>query len=87
MQYRLAARLNLGLPPVDGVELGELPDACPLCADSKHVPYRSIRVDPWRFLTCTKLSRGEITTRHDQVSRFSMNVGLAVRITAWESHN
>jgi hypothetical protein len=65
------------------VELGELPDRCPLCADSKHVPYRSIRVDPWHFLTCSKLSRGEITTRHDQVaeqvSRCAQLLGIRAR--------
>jgi hypothetical protein len=82
-QYRLAARLNLGLPPVDGVDLGELPDNCPVCADVKNVPYRSIRDDPWHFLTCKKLSKGEISTRHDQVaeqvSRCAQLLGIRVR--------
>ena len=82
-QYRLAARLNLGLPPVDGVELGELPDTCPVCADVKNVPYRSIRDDPWHFLTCSKLSKGEISTRHDQVaeqvSRCAQLLGIRAR--------
>ena len=82
-QYRLAARLNLGLPPVDGVELGEMPDTCPVCADVKNVPYRSIRDDPWHFLTCSKLSKGEISTRHDQVaeqvSRCAQLLGIRAR--------
>ena len=66
-QYRLAARLNLSLKPVDGEALGAMPDACPLCAASR-VPYCSLRADPWHFLTCTKMSKGEISTRHDQVA-------------------
>jgi hypothetical protein len=82
-QYCLAARLNLGLSPVDGVDLGELPVKCPVCADVKNVSHRSIRDDPWHFLTCTKLSKGEISTRHDQVaeqvSRCAQLLGIRVR--------
>jgi hypothetical protein len=65
------------------VDLGELPDNCPVCADVKNVPYRSIRDDPWHFLTCKKLSKGEISTRHDQVaeqvSRCAQLLGIRVR--------
>jgi hypothetical protein len=82
-QYRLAARLNLGLPPVDGVDLGELPDRCPLCTEVQNVSYQSLRDDPWHFLSCCKLSKGEIDIRHDQVadqvSRCAQLLGIRVR--------
>ena len=81
-QYRLAARLNLGLQPEDGVTLGRLPHKCPLCTPSG-VTHTSIRADAWHFLSCVKLAKGEINTRHDsvaeQVSRCAMQLGLRVR--------
>ena len=66
-QYRLAARLNLGLQPEDGVTLGRLPHKCPLCTPSG-VTHTSIRKDAWHFLSCVKLAKGEINTRHDSVA-------------------
>ena len=82
VQYRLAARLNLGLQPVDSVTLGALPDTCPLCAQIR-ASHTSIRADPWHFLSCRKLVNGEITARHDgvaeQVSRCAMLLGLRAR--------
>jgi hypothetical protein len=81
-QYRLAARLNLGLQPADGVRLGALPDICPLCAHVR-VSYKSLRADPWHFLTCSKLMKGEISTRHhevaEQVRRCAMMLSIRVQ--------
>ena len=61
-QYRLAARLNLDLQPMEGA--AALSDDCSLCGRSN-----AIRNDPWHYLSCAKLSRGEITVRHDDVGR------------------
>ena len=82
VQYRLATRLNLGLQPADGVTLGALPHVCPLCKHSG-VAHPSIRADAWHFLSCVRLTNGEISTRHDgvaeQVSRCAMLLGLRAR--------
>jgi len=84
-QYRLAARLSLGLRPVDGVDLAALPDGCPLCTQSR-VAYRSLKDDAWHFLSCKMLSKGEISTRHDQVAqqvrRCAQQLGIRVRYEA-----
>ena len=61
-QYRLAARLNLDLQPMEGA--AALSDDCSLCGRSN-----AIRNDPWHYLSCKKLTRGEITVRHDDVGR------------------
>ena len=61
-QYRLAARLNLDLQPMEGA--AALSDDCSLCGGSN-----AIRDDAWHYLSCKKLSRGEITVRHDDVGR------------------
>jgi hypothetical protein len=59
-EYKMAARLNLGLKPLAGVEaLGE---GCPLC----HRP-TALRDDPWHFLTCKKVQGGEQIRRHNGV--------------------
>ena len=82
VQYRLAARLNLGLQPADGVTLGALPPVCPLCVHSG-VSHSSIRADALHFLSCVRLTNGEISTRHDsvaeQVSRCAMLLSLRAR--------
>ena len=82
VQYRLAARLNLGLPPVDGIALGAQPPTCPLCAHVRNTR-PSIRDDPWHFLTCKMLSKGEVNARHndvaEQVSRCSTMLGIRAR--------
>jgi len=57
-QYRFAARLNLGLQPTEAA----LPATCPLCHH-----FNSIRNDAYHFMTCKKLSKGEVTVRHDEV--------------------
>ena len=69
-QYQLAARLNLGLPPMPP---GALPDACPNC--KKHT---SLAVDPWHFLTCAKECKGEIDRRHNDVANAIYHTVLAV---------
>jgi hypothetical protein len=61
-QYRIAARLNLGLQPLEGA--AALPATCPLCTKPD-----SIHNDPWHFLSCKKLYNGEVTIRHDDVAR------------------
>ena len=59
-EYKMAARLNLGLKPLAGVEaLGE---GCPLC----HQP-TALRDDHWHFLTCKKVQGGEQIRRHNGV--------------------
>jgi hypothetical protein len=58
-QYRIAARLNLGLLPMAGTAL---PNTCPLCS----IP-NTIRKDPWHFLTCNTVKNGEVSIRHDEV--------------------
>ena len=51
----LAFRSRIGLPPID-----DMPQACLLCDDCV-----DLRMDPWHALSCTKLKRTTITTRHD----------------------
>ena len=74
-QYRVAARLNLGLQPGEGA--AALPDSCPVRHGND-----SIRIDPWHFLTCKKLSRGEITVRHDDVGRALHRLALTMGLRA-----
>ena len=74
-QYRLAARLNLDLQPMEGA--AALSDDCSLCGRSN-----AIRNDPWHYLSCKKLSRGEITVRHDDVGRTLHRNALALGLKA-----
>ena len=62
MQYRLAARLNLGLQPMEGAEA--LAGSCAVCGG-----HDAVRNDPWHFLSCKKLSKSEISVRHGDVAR------------------
>jgi hypothetical protein len=59
-QYRIAVRLNLGLRPI--MEGTVLPSTCPICKK-----LNTLRSDPWHFMTCRPLSKGEVTVRHDEV--------------------
>jgi hypothetical protein len=61
-QYRIAARLNLRLPPLG--TMAALPDDCPNCNLKD-----AIAQDKWHFLYCRKVQgpRGEVTTRHNAV--------------------
>ena len=74
-QYRIAARLNLGLGPMD--RSAALPDDCPVCCG-----VNSIRNDPWHFLSCESLRRGEITVRHDDVGRALYRTALTMGLKA-----
>ena len=76
MQYRIAARLNIGgLLLMAGA--AALPATCPLCA----LP-GSIRNGPWHFLSCNKLSKGEVNVRHDDVGRALYRCSLIMGIRA-----
>jgi hypothetical protein len=70
VQYRLAARLNLGLAPVAA---GALLDACPSCK-----AHSSLAADPWHFMTCKKENKGEIEQRHNAVADAIYRTVLAV---------
>jgi hypothetical protein len=59
-QYRIAARLNLGLPP----SRNQLPDDCPSCGTKN-----AIARDAWHHLSCQRYKRREITHRHNAVLR------------------
>jgi hypothetical protein len=59
-QFRIGARLNLGLPPFS--DMRELPDSCPLC---RRVD--AISKDAWHFLYCSTQMPLEINTRHNAV--------------------
>jgi hypothetical protein len=74
-QYRIAARLNLGLPPM-GVAAA-LPDDCPICGGCD-----SIRNDPWHFFSCKPLCKGEVTVRHDDVGRALYRLALTMGLKA-----
>ena len=60
-QYRIAARLNLGLPPLSSNQ--QLPADCPLCSDGEN----ALADDPWHFLVCNSQRNREVTSRHDAV--------------------
>ena len=70
VQYRLAAHLNLGLPPMTP---GTLPEVCPNCRAHTLLP-----AEPWHFLICKKESEGEIDTRHNDVADTIYHTVLAV---------
>ena len=70
VQYRLAARLNLGLQPMAE---GALPSACPSCET-----HNSLSAEPWHFLTCKKENKGEIELRHNAVVDAIYRTVLAV---------
>ena len=63
-QYRIAARLNLHLQPLDPVRMKSLPATCPNCNGEN-----SILNDGWHLLYCRKeqSGSGEISTRHHAV--------------------
>ena len=54
-----------------------LPDDCPVCCG-----VNSIRNDPWHFLSCESLRRGEITVRHDDVGRALYRTALTMGLKA-----
>jgi hypothetical protein len=73
--YRIAARMNLRLPPIDGMD--SLPDDCPLCNKKD-----AIRTDWWHFLTCIKVKPRELTARHDEVVNVLYRSALLMGIQA-----
>jgi hypothetical protein len=60
-QYRIAARLNLGLKPLSSDH--QLPADCPLCKKGEG----AVAKDSWHWLVCPTQKRREISTRHDAV--------------------
>jgi hypothetical protein len=60
-QYRIAARLNLGLPPLSSDH--QLPANCPLCKKGEN----AVAEDPWHYLVCKSQSYREVSTRHHAV--------------------
>jgi hypothetical protein len=60
-QYRIAARLNLGLPPLGSDH--QLPADCPLCDKGQN----AVASDPWHYLSCPSQRKREVKTRHNAV--------------------
>ena len=60
-----------------------VPDDCPLCVHRKTGAPVSVASDPWHWLSCTDMMRGELTRRHDAVvdavGRVARLVGAQVR--------
>jgi hypothetical protein len=73
--YRIAARMNLRLPPIDGMDA--LPDDCPLCSKKN-----AIRNDQWHFLTCKMVQPNEVNARHDEVVNVLYRSALLMGIQA-----
>ena len=80
VEYVLAARLNLALPPFPARAMALLPEHCPLCA---HLSPTSLRDDPWHWLACRSMTNGELSRRHDAVmdaiARVAWQVGAQVK--------
>jgi hypothetical protein len=60
-QYRIAARLNLGLLPLGSDN--QLPADCPLCTKGEG----ALADDPWHYLICKSQSKREINSRHNAI--------------------
>jgi hypothetical protein len=60
-QYRIAARLNLGLKPLSSDH--QLPADCPLCSKGKD----AVAKDPWHYLSCNTQRKREVSSRHNAV--------------------
>ena len=60
-----------------------LPEHCPLCRHQRTGERMSLTDDPWHWLTCRKLIKGELSRRHDAVAdavgRVAWQVGAQVR--------
>jgi hypothetical protein len=54
---------------------------CLICKESKAHP-NSIHDDPWHFLTCPKLKRGELNTRHDDIGKTLYRCALMMGLRA-----
>ena len=73
--YRIAARMSLGLPPMNG--MAALPDDCPLCDKQG-----ALRTDAWHFLTCKMVQKREVDARHDEVVNTLYRCALMMGIQA-----
>jgi len=76
VEYRVASRLNLSLRQMTNAAV--MPD---VCTEGK-TNLNSIRDDPWHFLTCPKLSKGELNVRHDDVGRAIYHSALLMGLRA-----
>jgi hypothetical protein len=74
-QYRFAARFNLGLQPA--MDAAALPDTCPICNKDN-----ALGQDSLHFLSCQAMTKGEVTTRHDEVARALYHCALSMGIRA-----
>ena len=83
VEYAIAARLNLGLQPFSAHTMATMPEHCPLCAQRTTGEPVSLRDDPWHWLSCNGLLKGELSRRHDAVvdavERVAWQVGAQVR--------
>ena len=73
--YRIAARISLRLPPIEGMDA--LPDDCPLCNKQN-----ALRHDQLHFLTCDKVKSMEVRARHDEVVDVLYRCALTMGIQA-----
>ena len=82
-EYALAARLNLGVDPFPARARALLPSSCPLYTHRITAEPVSLAADPWHWLTCPRLSKGELSRRHDSVvdatARVAWQVGAQVQ--------
>jgi hypothetical protein len=75
-EYAVAARLNLDLPPF--LDMSVLPDTCPLCVHNRTKEPISLKDDPWHFLSCSALAKGEASARHNEVAEALRHAALLV---------
>ena len=78
VEYAVAARLSLGLQPFPQRVVKVLPEHCPLCTHSQTGEPVPLRHDPWHWMTCAPLTRGELTSRHDAVVNATARVARLV---------
>ena len=76
VEYAIAARLNVGLQPFAACTMAMLPEHCPMCSHRSTGAPVPLRDDPWHFLACVGMTKGELSRRHDAVAD-------AVGRTAW----
>lgn len=83
VEYEIAARLNLGLQPFSAHAMAALPEHCTLCTHNRTGAPVSLRDDPWHWLTCSRLTGGELRHRHDAIAdaigRVAWQVGAQVK--------
>ena len=72
-QYRLAARLNLGLSPQCASAGTAVPHQCPFCKKAD-----AVAKDSWHLLSCNKAIKREVFMRHNGVVNALWSTVLAV---------